>query len=246
MLALHSTSASLQKSVSAAGSQAFCADRQRQVPLGVGRLVMSSGTCTSMSSSSEVACAGLKSSYGAMLEQSRLCAERSAKCRLTVEAEFDVACWVSLREGEVEGQDLPLLLLANQRADATYVGASSGIEGVLVVEGLDDGIPFKVCAGKPSAKGDSRQVHFAVPEANYVGTEGRMRCSRTMPAYTMLQPDAAPSAMPTLPPGVAAAPGMVVEASVSGGNLAQLHVCVRRASMAEVKRHLSTVAMVTD
>eukprot|EP00971_Amphidinium_carterae_P296555 5891202-Amphidinium_carterae.1 len=92
-----------------------------------------------------------------MLEESRLWVEGSAKCRLTVEAEFDVACWVSLQEGEVEGRDLPLVVLASQGADVAYVGGGAGIEGVLLVEGLDEGIPFGVCASRPSGRVGSRE-----------------------------------------------------------------------------------------
>lgn len=168
---------------------------------------------------------GSASSLGALAEQSRLQTERGARLQLTVEADFDLGCWVSLEAGQIDGPDLPLVITAGRPCSVRYIGEAEGVAGSLVLEGFRDAIPFEVRPG-------GRKIHFGDEHSNH-------RSAVTMAASSADDPtDGAASDAPLiLPPGAAGAPGATAELHISqSGPSAQLLLRVRRATEAEVRR----------
>lgn len=172
-------------------------------------------------------------SLGSFLEQNRLRAERAARVTATVESDFDVAVWISLEQGQVDGPELPLVVAANAPCQASYSGGAEGIEGTITIEGFRDSIGFRVRAGTPTGAG-------AGPgDANYVAEKGKLRAVVTMPA-----PKANGSEdCPRLPLGAEGAPGISAELRLSKDSLAGLKVVIRRATEAEVRRFEARCAL---
>lgn len=166
---------------------------------------------------------GLSSSgsTGVLLEQARRApaAGRGAKLTIAVEAEFDIACWVSLQEGDLEGQDLPMILSAGCSQSAAYTGSADGIQGSLVIEGFEEGLGFRV---HPSSG-------FGGSKSNYVSQEGKLRAS-----IISLAPSSGQSDTPTLPASAQDARGIVVDLRISKDSPARLSVQIRRASELEL------------
>jgi len=186
---------------------------------------------------------GLDGSCGfhAFNEQARLRTNRSARLTLVIESEFDVACWVSLEEGQVEGPELPMIVGAGTSCSASYSavaadngGTSRGIHGSLVIEGFRETIPFRVHAGVPS--GATVEPRFA----NFVVEPSRLRATVTTLASRPEQREA--EGAPTLPIGAADAPGIIADLRMSKDSLAKLSVTIRKATDAEALRDAERTA----
>lgn len=168
---------------------------------------------------------GSASSLGALAEQSRLQTDKGVRLQLSVEADFDLGCWVSLEAGQVDGPDLPLIIAAGRPCSVRYIGEAEGVAGSLVLEGFRDAIPFEVLPG-------GRKIHFGDEHINH-------RSAVTMPSSSAEDPmdSVAGDAPLILPPGAAGAPGATAELQISqSGPSAQLLLRVRRATEAEVRR----------
>jgi len=170
-------------------------------------------------------------------EQARLRTDRSARLMLSIESEFDVACWVSLEEGKVEGPELPMIVGAGTSCSASYAtvaaedgAACRGIQGSLVIEGFAQTIPFSVHAGA------TVEPRFA----NFVVEPSRLRAKVTTLASKPEQ--RAVEGSPTLPIGAADALGIVADVRISKGSLAKLSVTIRKARDAEALRDAERTA----
>lgn len=177
---------------------------------------------------------GSGSTLGGLAERARMQAERCARLTITVETEFDIACWVSLDVGQVDGVDLPLVISAGRPVNASFVGDAEGVSGSLVLEGFRDGIPFQVRPGTGHFTGESfvfdKSQHRATVGARAVGCAGA--------GASEAQVEASPSTAPLLPASVASQgfAGAAAELRISEGCPATLAVRVRRAHESEVRR----------
>lgn len=160
----------------------------------------------------------------ALAEQARLRAERCARLVVVVESDFDIACWISIDEGKVDGEELPFIVNGGSRASAKYVGGGEGIAGSITLEGFRTSLPFSVQAGTPSG---------AVPatgSGNFVVEPGRFRT-----VVTELARDTERAEV-SLPASAAGTTGIVADIRISRDSLAQLSITVRRASDSDVRR----------
>jgi len=161
----------------------------------------------------------------ALAEQARLRAERCARLLVVVESDFDIACWISIDEGQVDGEELPFIVSGGCRASAKYAGGGEGIAGSITLEGFRMSLPFYVQAGTPSG------AMPATGSGNFVVEPGRFRTVVTVPARETEHSEA------SLPASAAGTPGIVADIRISRDSLAQLSIAVRRASDSEVRRH---------
>lgn len=165
---------------------------------------------------------------GALAERARLQAERCARATITIEAEFDIACWVSLESGQVDGADLPLVVNAGSSCSVCYVSDGEGIVGSIVLEGFREGIPFQVRPGGNHLLGESfvleRGKHRATVTARVAGPpEAPLNANFTVPSL--------PRAV-----GAQGAAGAAAELRMTEGCPATLTVDIRRVQEAEVRR----------
>lgn len=159
---------------------------------------------------------------GSLAQRSRLQAEqRSARLTITIEAEFDIACWVSLDAGTLEGSDLPLVVSAGSSCSVSYTGDAEGVVGALVLEGFREGVAFQV---KPATE-------------NLLGESFVIERGKQHAVVTERVADGSSSSALTLPRAVGArgAAGAAVELWMRGGCPSSLSVRVRRAQEAEVR-----------
>lgn len=156
-------------------------------------------------------------------EQACLLENRCARMVLVIESQFDVACWVSLDQGHVDGAELPLIIAAGEPSSASFRGDSEGIEGSITIEGFTQALPFHVHSGTPSGA--------AAPDStNFVVEPGKLRASVLSPANQEAE-------RTFLPSGTAGAPGIVAETRITKDSFARFTVSIRRATQAEVRRH---------
>lgn len=160
--------------------------------------------------------------FDAVAEQRRQ-ADCCVRLVCNVETDFDIACWVSLETGQVDGPDLPLIVAAtrgdkNNSCKACYVGTADGVVGSLVIEGFRNDIPFHV---RPALVGES-----------FVVEPGRQRAAITVLAPKLETTGGAP----TLPPGAKGAATAEFRVEWDDPSTAALRVHVRRATEAEVRR----------
>lgn len=175
---------------------------------------------------------GSGSTLGGLAERARMQAERCARLTISVETEFDIACWVSLDAGQVDGSDLPLVLSAGRPVSVCYVGDAEGVSGSLVLEGFRDGIPFQVRQGTGHYTGES----FVLDKSQRRATVGARAVG--CPGIGSSEADASSSTAPSLPASVASQgfAGAAAELRMSEGCPATLAVRVRRAHEGEVRR----------
>lgn len=192
------------------------------------------GATTSLSSAGTWALhrTGLSSSFADLATRERLHADRAVRLMLAVDADFDVACWVSLEDGEVDSEDLPIVLAGGRPCRASYKGGPDGIAGSLVLEGFREGINFRVMPRSPG--GDS---------GNYVAEPGKSRAVVTLAAPrpgSQESPGSVASPAcpaPALPSGAAGAPGVTVELRlVEDATASKLAVRIRAATELEAVR----------
>ncbi|CAE8727119.1 unnamed protein product, partial [Polarella glacialis] len=158
------------------------------------------------------------SSLAALAQRERLQADRNVRLVLTIESDFDVACWVSLDSGEVEGEDLPIIISGGVKCEATYMGEAEGISGSLVPEGFRDGIPFVLRPASSDA---------------FVGQPGRLRSTVTVPG-TRRGGGIAPDEVSLLPAAAVGSPGVTVELRLTeDGVCSQLFAHIRLATESE-------------
>lgn len=158
---------------------------------------------------------------GSIAQRSRLQAERGARLTITIEAEFDIACWVSLDSGTLEGSDLPLVVSAGSSCSVSYAGDAEGVAGALVLEGFREGVPFQVKPATEHLMGESFVVERGKQHA--VVTE-RVADGSSSSALAL------PAAV-----GTRGAAGAAAELWMRGGCPSALSVRIRRAQEAEVR-----------
>jgi len=164
------------------------------------------------------------SSLAALAQRERLQADRNVRLVLTIESDFDVACWVSLDSGEVEGEDLPIIISGGVKCEATYMGEAEGISGSLVPEGFRDGIPFVLRPASSDA---------------FVGQPGRLRSTVTVPGSSR-GGGIAPDEVSLLPAAAVGSPGVTVELRLTeDGVCSQLFAHIRLATESEARRAAS-------
>jgi len=171
--------------------------------------------------------------FGACAEQARLLEERSVRCVLLVESEFDIACFVSLEQGQIDGADLPLVIPAGKPSSTSLVGGSNGIDGSITLEGFKQALPFRVRAAAPSGAAAGSGA------ANFVVEPGRLRTMVVCPAAQAPSEQEgvdSPVETASLPAGVAGAPGVVAEFRISNDSLAKMSISLRLATEGQVRQ----------
>lgn len=165
---------------------------------------------------------GSTTNLASLERRARMAIERQARLLVMVEADFDVACWVSLETGEVDGPDLPIIISGGSGpVVAKYVAEGEAISGTFVPEGFRRGIPFAV------------EPLGSTAGSSFVGQLGRLSTVVTVPSTL----DSANAGGALLPAAALNSPGVSVDLRLSEeGSMTRIAMHIRLATLAEASR----------